>query len=84
MGGGGAPVAEWSKALQLREKINQNQKIPGLPPPPPRPGQPLEEENFMPDPAPLVPILFNLPQAQFLNYQLNSQIQMPKPSAIIT
>ena len=30
----GGTVAEWSKALQLREKINENQKIPGSPPPP--------------------------------------------------
>ena len=28
----GGAVAEWSKALQLREKINENQKIPGSPP----------------------------------------------------
>ena len=28
----GGAVAEWSKALPLREKINENQKIPGLPP----------------------------------------------------
>ena len=27
-------VAEWSKALQLREKINENEKIPGTPPGP--------------------------------------------------
>ena len=25
-------VAEWSEALPLREKINENQKIPGSPP----------------------------------------------------
>ena len=25
-------VAEWDKALHLREKINENQKIPGSPP----------------------------------------------------
>ena len=30
--GFGGPVAEWSKALQLREKINENLRIPGLPP----------------------------------------------------
>ena len=29
----GGAVAGWSKALQLREKIKENQKIPGLPPP---------------------------------------------------
>ena len=29
---GGGAVAEWSKALLKREKINENQKIPGLPP----------------------------------------------------
>ena len=34
---GGGAVTEWSRALQLREKINANQKIPGLLP---RPGQP--------------------------------------------
>ena len=28
----GGAVAEWSKALQLKEKINENQKIPGSPP----------------------------------------------------
>ena len=28
----GGAVAEWSKALLKREKINENQKIPGLPP----------------------------------------------------
>ena len=27
----GGAVAEWSKALLLREKINENHKIPGLP-----------------------------------------------------
>ena len=29
-------VAKWSKALLSREKINEDQKIPGLPPPPAR------------------------------------------------
>ena len=29
----GGSVAEWSKALHLREKINENQMIPGSPPP---------------------------------------------------
>ena len=29
----GGTVAEWSKALLKREKINENQKIPGSPPP---------------------------------------------------
>ena len=29
----GGAVAEWSKALKLREKINRNQKTPGSPPP---------------------------------------------------
>ena len=28
----GGAVAEWSKALLKREKINENQKIPGPPP----------------------------------------------------
>jgi hypothetical protein len=28
----GGAVAEWSKVLLWREKINENQKIPGLPP----------------------------------------------------
>ena len=28
----GGAVAEWSKALLKREKINENQKIPGSPP----------------------------------------------------
>ena len=28
----GGAVAEWSRALLLREKINENQKISGLPP----------------------------------------------------
>ena len=28
----GGAVAEWYKALQLGEKINENQKIPGSPP----------------------------------------------------
>ena len=28
----GGALAEWSKALQLREKINENEKIPGSPP----------------------------------------------------
>ena len=28
----GGSVAEWSKALKLREKINENQNIPGSPP----------------------------------------------------
>ena len=28
----GGAVAEWSKALLLREKIHKNQKIPGSPP----------------------------------------------------
>ena len=28
----GGAVAEWSKALRLREKINENNKIPCLPP----------------------------------------------------
>ena len=28
----GGAVAEWSKALLLRKKINENQKIPGSPP----------------------------------------------------
>ena len=30
--GQGGAVAEWSKALLVREKINENQKIPGSPP----------------------------------------------------
>ena len=34
----GGAVAEWSKALPLREKINENEKISG-----PRPGQPLKQ-----------------------------------------
>ena len=28
----GGAVAEWSKAQQLRKKINKNQKIPGMTP----------------------------------------------------
>jgi len=28
----GGAVAKWSKALLYREKINENQKIPGSPP----------------------------------------------------
>jgi hypothetical protein len=28
----GGAVAEWSKALLEREKLNENQKIPGMPP----------------------------------------------------
>ena len=35
----GGAVAEWSKALLLREKINENQKDPRFAP---RPGQPLK------------------------------------------
>ena len=35
----GGAVAEWSKALLLREKINENQKDPWFAP---RPGQPLK------------------------------------------
>ena len=31
-GGRGGAVAEWSKALQFRKKINENKKIPGSPP----------------------------------------------------
>ena len=35
----GGAVAEWSKALHSREKINENQKDPKFAP---RPGQPLK------------------------------------------
>ena len=44
-------LAEWSKALQLREKINENQNDPRFDP---RPGQPLLKHNWAERPIPHV------------------------------
>ena len=38
----GGAVAEWSKALQLKEKIDEKQKIIGTPPP----GQPFKKDSY--------------------------------------
>ena len=35
----GGAVAEWSKALKLKENMNENENIPGSPPP----GQPFKK-----------------------------------------